>query len=66
MAAGWRMVPLLVLVAGCMQAENAGPGGRPAVGKTAPPITGRDADGQPMQLKDYRGQVVLLDFWQTL
>jgi peroxiredoxin len=32
-------------------------------GKPAPEIRGRDADGEPFQLSDYRGKVVLLDFW---
>jgi thiol-disulfide isomerase/thioredoxin len=33
--------------------------------KVAPPIAGRDAEGRFLQLSDYRGQVVLLDFWYT-
>jgi cytochrome oxidase Cu insertion factor (SCO1/SenC/PrrC family) len=33
--------------------------------KLAPPIAGRDGEGRFMQLADYRGQVVLLDFWYT-
>ena len=32
-------------------------------GTLAPEITGEDIDGQPMKLSDFRGQVVLLDFW---
>jgi hypothetical protein len=32
------------------------------VGMAAPDIQGRDADGKPFQLSDYRGQVVLLSF----
>lgn len=34
-----------------------------AVGKTAPEIEGVDLDGEPFKLSDYRGKVVLLDFW---
>lgn len=34
-----------------------------AVGKTAPEIEGVDLDGEPLKLSDYRGKVVLLDFW---
>jgi hypothetical protein len=34
-----------------------------AVGKTAPEITGTDIDGKPMKLSDFKGKVVLLDFW---
>ncbi|MBI3408907.1 MAG: hypothetical protein HY040_11185 [Planctomycetes bacterium] len=32
-------------------------------GKLAPDIVGEDIDGQPMKLSDFRGKVVLLDFW---
>jgi AhpC/TSA family len=34
-----------------------------AVGKTAPDIVGDDLDGKPFKLSDYRGKVVVLDFW---
>jgi hypothetical protein len=34
-----------------------------AVGKVAPDITGEDIDGKKFRLSDYRGKVVLLDFW---
>jgi hypothetical protein len=33
------------------------------VGKTAPDIEGKDMDGVAFKLSDYRGKVVLLDFW---
>jgi hypothetical protein len=33
------------------------------VGKTAPDIVGEDIDGKKFKLSDYRGKVVLLDFW---
>lgn len=33
------------------------------VGKTAPDINGRDLDGVDFALSDYKGKVVLLDFW---
>jgi thiol-disulfide isomerase/thioredoxin len=29
----------------------------------APEIVGEDADGKPLKLSDFRGKVVLLDFW---
>lgn len=35
----------------------------PRVGKLAPEIEGEDVDGVPFKLSDYRGKVVLLDFW---
>lgn len=34
-----------------------------AVGQPAPEIEGIDHNGKPMKLSDYRGKVVLLDFW---
>jgi thiol-disulfide isomerase/thioredoxin len=36
---------------------------RLAVGKVAPDIEGTDGDGKPFRLSDYRGKVVVLDFW---
>jgi AhpC/TSA family len=33
------------------------------VGKEAPDIEGRDQNGRPFRLSDYRGKVVLIDFW---
>jgi len=33
------------------------------VGKPAPDIVGEDLDGVPFKLSDYRGKVVMLDFW---
>ena len=34
-----------------------------AVGKVAPDISGEDLDGEEFKLSDYRGKVVVLDFW---
>ena len=35
------------------------------VGAEAPDAMGRDLDGNPLRLSDYRGKVVLLSFWFT-
>jgi hypothetical protein len=35
----------------------------PTLGKLAPEIIGEDIDGKPIKLSDYRGKVVMLDFW---
>ncbi len=35
----------------------------PSVGEEAPDIEGNDLDGKSFKLSDYRGKVVLLDFW---
>jgi hypothetical protein len=34
-----------------------------SIGKEAPEVEGEDADGKKFKLSDYRGKVVLLDFW---
>ncbi len=34
-----------------------------AIGKTAPDIEAEDVYGVPLKLSDYRGKVVVLDFW---
>jgi cytochrome oxidase Cu insertion factor (SCO1/SenC/PrrC family) len=34
-----------------------------AAGTAAPDIEGEDSDGKKFKLSDYRGKVVLLDFW---
>jgi hypothetical protein len=33
------------------------------IGKTAPDIEAEDLDGVEFKLSDYRGKVVVLDFW---
>jgi peroxiredoxin len=35
------------------------------IGKPAPLIEGKDVDGKPVRLADFRGKVVLVDFWAT-
>ena len=35
------------------------------VGKSAPPIAGADVDGKPVSLADFKGKVVLIDFWAS-
>src|SRR6185503_2853496 len=32
-------------------------------GKVAPDIVGEDIDGRPMKMSDFRGKVIMLDFW---
>ena len=68
-----RFVPLvlLVLAAGCDKGANKPVSSAPRgdikegvhVGNRAPDIQGADADGESFKLSDYRGKVVLLDFW---
>jgi len=44
-------------------ADGAEASGLIEVGQAAPISAGMDLDGEPLELKDFRGQVVLLDFW---
>jgi hypothetical protein len=37
--------------------------GSAPIGKPAPEIEWEDIDGKPFKLSDYKGKVVLLDFW---
>ena len=60
-------VILLLLAAGgylyWMWSQPAGRGGGVDVGQVAPEIAGKDIDGVAFTLSDYRGKVVVLDFW---
>jgi hypothetical protein len=64
------MLLAALLVSGCAKSRNTlrapqpvdEPSGLP-LGAAAPEIAGEDLDGLPFKLSDYRGQVVLLDFW---
>ena len=35
----------------------------PRLGELAPDIVGEDLEGMPLRLSDYRGKVVVVDFW---
>ncbi len=51
------LIPLLLLPLACSSRPDT------SVGARAPEIAGRDLDGVPFKLSEYRGKVVLLDFW---
>ncbi len=34
-----------------------------AIGKVAPEITGEDLNGKPIKISDFRGKIVVIDFW---
>jgi peroxiredoxin len=56
---------LFVVFACGRQAPPAEAGGRAAVGATAPDFVLKSVDGSDVRLSDYRGKVVLLNFWAT-
>lgn len=61
----WKFLPGLVLVfllGGCSRKDVPVRAGL-NIGQKAPEIVGQDLDGKTMRLSDYRGMVVVLDFW---
>jgi hypothetical protein len=46
-----------------MDGGSASPGLGLEPGMVAPPIEGLDTSGNPMRLIDFRGKIVVLDFW---
>lgn len=57
---------LIFMVGVCLPVSGADEAHKPddlAVGKVAPEITGVDVNGKAMKLSDYKGKVVVLDFW---
>jgi cytochrome oxidase Cu insertion factor (SCO1/SenC/PrrC family) len=69
-ASKWLFL-LVLVVAGVVGyrifLDKGGPGAvggaSPLIGRPSPEIEGRDVDGKPFKLSDYRGKVVALDFW---
>lgn len=59
---GMCVAPILLsfVLAGCQQTPP--PVGL-RIGNLAPEIEGEDSDGNRFKLSDYRGKVVVLDFW---
>ena len=47
----------------CLPSTHAHPPKSLAIGQVAPDISGVDVDGRKFKLSDYRGKVVILDFW---
>ena len=65
-----EVILLTLLVAGCEPSPSGAPSRAttraslaPSVGQLAPDIAGEDIDGVAFKLSDYRGKVVMLDFW---
>ena len=56
-------VCMALLSTACSNRPSASRGS--AKGKTAPEFALKDANGQTVHLADYKGKVVLLDFWAT-
>ncbi len=61
-AAQGAIIGLLLFLVACGAATE---GARPNVGAPAPDLSLRDLSGKTVNLSDYRGQAVLLNFWAT-
>jgi cytochrome oxidase Cu insertion factor (SCO1/SenC/PrrC family) len=61
--AGLILSAAVLVAVGCENTPTKS--GRVRVGQPAPEIEGEDQDGKPLKLSDYRGKVVLLDFWAS-
>lgn len=57
------MLVSAALLAGC--GGDSGDGPKAEIGEPAPTFSTFDLAGQPVQLEDYRGQTVLLNFWAS-
>ena len=51
----------MLLLLGAAQAREL----KPYTGGATPPLVLQDIDGRPRDLRDFRGQVVLVNFWAT-
>jgi hypothetical protein len=60
---GLLLVGLGLACAGCSSLPPVERIPRPQIGEPAPEIEGADLTGRHFKLSDYRGKVVLLDFW---
>lgn len=65
-------IVVIVVLSGCEMdspmttsatVASAGPGRTPEVGDMVPNIQGMDTDGVEFELSDYKGKVIMLDFW---
>jgi len=69
------LVVLVVILAGCrgrvqkqpprLSAPDGAERVSPAEWEEKPEIVGEDLDGRKIKLSDYRGKVVLVDFWRN-
>lgn len=57
--------PFYVLVAALLAIATAAHAAAPHIGRTAPSVVLQSAEGRPINLEEFRGRIVLLDFWAS-
>ena len=62
-AAGAAAVIASLLLMFALRDSKVESGGRRDIGQVAPEIIGQDINGNPMKLSDFRGKIVVLDFF---
>lgn len=59
------VIAFLVLPSACKKKEAGVGAGPPTIGNIAPDFRAKDVSGNTVSLSDYRGHVVLVEFWAT-
>ena len=59
------LIVLALVLASALQTQAASRSSKGGfeIGQTAPEIEGKDLESKPMKLSEFRGKVVVLDFW---
>ncbi|MDO8746787.1 MAG: TlpA disulfide reductase family protein [Thermodesulfovibrionales bacterium] len=56
---------LIIFPAACKKKEAGVEAGPPSIGDIAPDFISKDVNGNTVKLSDYKGKVVLIEFWAT-
>ena len=59
----WHVLLVLAILFAAREIYGPPRGGHAAMRGMAPEIAGRDLNDRDMKLSDFRGKVVMLDFW---
>ncbi|MBI3551298.1 MAG: TlpA family protein disulfide reductase [Elusimicrobia bacterium] len=62
---GWKAAAVIAAIAGLVFLTTRVPTSHQELGTSAPALSLPDLSGKPVSLSDFKGKVVLLDFWAT-